>query len=109
MLAKPGSDVALGILGAAIAVAGLILIYTGFLSGKGAQFEGSKRGDKYFILARLGIIPVLFGFLVAAMGARALQGDHWGSDWCAYHLLLAFFILLALSAAYAILGAFVGT
>jgi hypothetical protein len=52
-------DVILAILGSDIAVAGLILVFAGFLMTKADSFEGSRYGDKFNWLALGGLIPII--------------------------------------------------
>jgi hypothetical protein len=40
-------DVILAALGSDIAIAGLVLIFSGFLATKAESFDGSRSGDKY--------------------------------------------------------------
>ncbi|HSY36808.1 MAG TPA: hypothetical protein VK814_13720 [Acidobacteriaceae bacterium] len=102
-------DVALAILQAAIAIAGLVLIYSGFLAAKGADYRGDRAGDKFLRMAKLGLIPVIIALFCSGMGVRVLRIGHWGHDWCATWLILAFEIVLATTAVYAIIAAFLST
>ena len=102
-------DIALGLLNGSIAIAGLTLVYSAFLIGRAAGYEGGKRGDKILWLARLALIPVLGGLAVSWVAERVLVPGQWGSDWANTHLLCLFQILLAITALYAILAAFLST
>jgi hypothetical protein len=102
-------DIALAILQAAIAISGLTLVYSAFLVSKAATYEGGRRADKLIILARLALVPVLFGFIVSVIAERVLNPACWGSSWSNTYLLPMFLILIALTALYAILAAFMGT
>jgi hypothetical protein len=102
-------DIALGILQASIALAGLILVYSGFLIAKAAEFQGSTTGDTFLKLARWGLVPVIFGFATAVVSERVLVAGAWGGIWANNHLLPMFVILLAISVIYAIIAAFAGT
>jgi uncharacterized membrane protein len=96
-------DVILAALGSDIAIAGLVLVFAGFLASKAESFEGSKYGDKYNWLAILGLVPIVTSLVAAWMCVDALQG----SEWEAAHTLLALKIVLALTGAYAIISAVV--
>src|ERR1700679_1813025 len=94
-------DIALAILQAAIAIAGLILVFTGFLSGKAAEADGSRSGDKFVLVARLGLIPIVSALFCTGVGVRVLLPGHWANAWCVSWLILVFEIVLALTALYA--------
>lgn len=100
---------ALGLLQGAIAIAGLVLVYSGFLAARGDAGEGSRSADKYILAARLGIVPVVAALLCSGMGVRVLRGGHWGSTFCASWLIVAFEILLAITGMYAIIAGFLST
>ena len=102
-------DEALAILQAAIAIAGLVLVYSGFLASKGSDAKGDRRGDKFLWLAKFGLIPVIASLFCSGMGVRVLRTGHWGSAWCASWLILAFEIVLALTGLYAIIAAILST
>jgi hypothetical protein len=102
-------DMALAILQATIAIAGLVLVYSGFLAAKATEAHGNRSGDKFSLLARLGMIPVISALFCSGMGVRVLLVGHWGNEWCASWLILAFEIVLALTAIYAIIAAFLST
>jgi hypothetical protein len=102
-------DIALGLLNGAIAIAGLTLVYSAFLIGRAAEYQGGKRGDKRILLARLALIPVLAGLACSWIAERVLVPGQWGSYWADAHLLCIFQILLAITALYAIIAAFLGT
>jgi uncharacterized membrane protein len=94
-------DVVLAVLGSDIAIAGLVLIFAGFLVTKASSFEGSKSGDKYGWLAVAGLVPIVVSLAAAWMCIDALQGAHWETD----HTLVILKIVLALTGAYAIISA----
>jgi hypothetical protein len=52
-------DIALGILQAAIALAGLLLVFIGFLQAKAEQTALAAPRRKIQILARCGLVPFL--------------------------------------------------
>jgi len=94
-------DVILAVLGNHIAIAGLILIFAGFLLSKAESYEGSRRGDKYNWLAVAGLIPIIAALLSAEICIEALKGWKWGAD----HALGTLQIVLALTGVYAIISA----
>lgn len=100
-------DIALAIIQAAVAIAGLVLVYSAFLVAKASGY--GKRGDKFLILTRLGLVPVISALFCSGMGVRVLLGGHWGQHWASSWLLFGFEIVLALTAIYAIIAAFMGT
>jgi hypothetical protein len=102
-------DIALALIGAAVAISVLTLVYSAFLVARAAEFDGSRRGDKRIVLARLSLVPVLGGLGFSWIAERVLVPGHWGSAWANTWLLVAFQILLAITALYAILAAFLGT
>jgi uncharacterized membrane protein len=94
-------DVILAALGSDIAIAGLVLVFSGFLATKAESFEGSRSGDKYNWLAVSGLVPIIFSLVAAWMCVDALQGGAWEAD----HSLLMLKIVLALTGVYAIISA----
>lgn len=92
-------DVALAIMGAALGLAGLLLVFSGFLLARSAQYE-SKRGDKYRYLAKLAMIPTLLCFACTLVALWSVQGGSWSEK----HLYDIFKAVLAVSALYAIVG-----
>jgi uncharacterized membrane protein len=94
-------DVILAVLGSDIAIAGLVLVFAGFLITKAESFEGSKYGDKYNWLAVYGLVPIVVSLAAAWMCVDALQG----AEWEASHTLPMLKIVLALTAGYAVISA----
>ena len=92
-------DVALAILGAAIGLAGLLLVFAGFLLVRAAEFQ-TRRGDIYRTIAKAALVPLLAAFACTALATLAAQG----SEWAQRHLYLSFYIVLVISAVYAIIA-----
>jgi hypothetical protein len=92
-------DVALAILGAAIGLAGLLLVFAGFLLVRAAEFQ-SRRGDIYRIMAKAALAPLLAAFTCTALATWASEGG----EWAQHHLYLSFYIVLVISAVYAIIA-----
>jgi hypothetical protein len=102
-------DIALAILQASVAIAGLVLVYSAFLITKAAEFEGSRRGDVFLRIARASLIPVLAALFCSGMGVRVLLPGHWASAWSGSWLIIVFEIVLAITAIYATIAAIFGT
>jgi uncharacterized membrane protein len=94
-------DVILAALGSDVAVAGLILVFAGFLVTKAGSYEGSRAGDKYNWLAVAGLLPIVVALAAAWMCVDALQGGQWESD----HTLWMLKIVLAMTGIYAVVSA----
>ena len=95
----PDQDTILAVLQSGIALAGLLLVFSGFMMAK-AESLSSMRGDQYRYLSLGTLIPILFALVLSWLSLDALQG--W--KWAGYHLLTFLKIQLALTAAYAIIG-----
>jgi hypothetical protein len=92
-------DEALAIMGAAISIAGLLLVFAGFLLTKAESYE-TKRGDVYRNFAKLSLVPVLAALACTWVAIGAAQGGMWQQD----YMYLCLKIVVALSAIYAIIG-----
>lgn len=92
-------DIAIGLLGAIVAVAGLLLIFSGFLFTKAESFE-SLRGDKFRTIGKLGVIPLIASFATAWVCLMAVQDNPWAVTWG----IMVFKIALAISALYSIIS-----
>lgn len=92
-------NIALGVMQGAIGLAGLLLVFSGFLLSKAESFE-TKRGDRYRAIALSGLIPLLAALSCSWIAVWALQGAPWSS----LHLLGVLKITLVFTAAYAIIG-----
>ena len=93
-------DIILAVLGSDIAIAGLVLIFAGFLATKAESFEGNMSGDKYSRLAVVGLLPIVFSLASAWMCIDGLQGGVWEAN----HSLLMLKMVLALTGSYAIIS-----
>jgi hypothetical protein len=94
-----GNDVWVGFLSAILTVAGLLLIFCGFLFQKAEGYD-TTRGDKYKLWAKLGVIPLIASFASAWVCTLAIGGN----GWAIAHGFLIFNIALALSAVYSIIS-----
>lgn len=102
-------DTTLALLGAAIAIAGLVLVYSGFVLARAAGFSDVRKRKRYERIAKAGLIPVLAALWCALMAIRALRPGHWGAQWAANWIILTFEIVLALTGGYAIIAALFGS
>ena len=102
-------DEVLAILQAAIAIAGLVLVYSGFVLSKGAALTDVRKARKFQRLAKLALIPVLASLACALMGIRALMPGSFGAAWSSNWIMPVFEIDLISTGAYAIIAAFYGT
>ena len=96
-------DTAVAVLGASVALAGLLLIFVGFVFASAAGFPPETTDDKlirrYERAAKVGTIPFVLSLVDAALALRWLihsdcrvfNGTVWG-----------FFLLLALTALYGV-------
>jgi hypothetical protein len=90
----------LAVLSTGVGLAGLLLIFSGFLVSKAASFSSTSRADKYKWLALSTIIPILFALLLSWMSIDALEGVKWAH----YYLLTVLKIELVLTALFSIIG-----
>jgi hypothetical protein len=97
-------DTILSVLSSAIALAGLLLIFSGFLFAKAASFETS-RGDKFKVLARWTLVPVLVSLALSWISLMAVEGNHWAS----LHLITLLKLTLIVTAIFAIVGILAGS
>jgi len=96
-------DVILAVLQSGIALAGLLLIFSTFLFAKANSYS-SARGDKYKLLAKATLLPVLISLALSWVCVDALQGAAWAKD----NLLLFVRITLAATAVFAVVGVLIG-
>jgi hypothetical protein len=92
-------DTILAVLSSGIGLAGLLLIFSGFLIAKASSYD-TRRGDTYKRLAKATLIPILAAIALSWMSLMALEGNRWAL----YHLLTGVKITLLLTALFAIIG-----
>jgi hypothetical protein len=92
-------NIVLAILQSAIGLAGILLVFSGFLLTKAGQFESTTRAGRIELLAKLALIPLLGMFACAWLSLHALSGG-----WAALYLQGIFTFLLVVSAIYAIVA-----
>lgn len=93
-------DVALGVLGAVLAIAGLLLVFCGFLVGKASGMTNTDRATKFTVLAKSGALPLLLSFFSAWVCIMAVEGN----PWAVTHGLLLFKISLVITTLYSIIS-----
>jgi len=74
-------DIALALLQAAVAVAGLVLVYSAFLASKAESMPNQKRARKFALASRFSLVPVVLAIFCALVGVRVLLPGHCGSGW----------------------------
>jgi hypothetical protein len=97
-------DTILTVLSSGIALAGLLLIFSGFLFTKAASFE-TRRGDKFKILAKATLIPILVSLALSWISVSALDGNEWSN----LHLITLLKVTLGTTAVFAIVGVLAGS
>jgi len=70
------------VLGSDIAIAGLVLVFAGFLLTKAESFRGSRAGDVYSWLAVAGLAPIVASLVAAWMCIDGASGGQVGSRTC---------------------------
>jgi hypothetical protein len=97
-------DTILTVMSSGIALAGLLLIFSGFLFSKAASFS-TERGDKFKVLAKLTLLPVLASLALTWVSIMALEGNHWSG----LHLITLLKVTVGITAAFAIVGILAGS
>lgn len=93
-------DVILGILGAAIGLAGLLLVFVGFLLSAAAQIKEQTPRRRLKMVACIALIPFLCCLACAWQSIAAIEGDPFSAG----HLLFSAKIVLVITGIYAILA-----
>jgi hypothetical protein len=104
-LPADAKDIAIAALNGSVALAGLLLIFSGFLFSQAATFDQATVDeatiDRYRIAAKAGVLPFV---LCLGIAAAATLWLHHQQEWLFAAIEWGFLALLALTAAY---GAFV--
>lgn len=95
-------DVALGILQAAIAIGGLLLVFIGFVLGRADREPLKIPRTKIRNIGIAGLVPFIAALICSLQSIWAIQGAHQS----AMYLFCTFKIVLALTAIYAIMATF---
>lgn len=98
-------DIALALLQAAVAIAGLVLVYSAFLATKAEGLNNTKRAKKFMLVSRLSLVPVVIAIFCALVAVRVLLPGHCASAWAGSWLIFIFEILLVITGIYAIIAA----
>lgn len=96
----PDKDISLAVMGNGIAIAGLLLVFIGFLLGKADSISLARTRKKVRFVAVAGLLPFLTALGCALLSIWAIQG----AEWSAWHLLCSLKLALAFTAAYAIMA-----
>jgi hypothetical protein len=97
-------DTILAVLQSGIGLAGLLLIFSGFLFSKAATFD-TVRGDKFRTLAKITLFPVMVALALAWISVMALEGNTWASS----YLTTLLKVTLAVTAVFATVGILAGS
>ena len=96
-----GKDVAIAVLGAAVGIAGLLLVVAGFVFAQAASFNPDVTDDKiidgFRMAGRLGLIPFVLALVEAAGSLLWLVHK---SDCLYTGVVWGFFLLLGLTGLY---------
>lgn len=97
-------DAALAVFGGAIALAGLLLVFIGFLL-PGLNQYNANAADRIRWVARCGLVPFVACLTCAWLSIWAVQGGVWSET----HLWGVLKLTLAVTAIYAIISTVVST
>lgn len=97
-------DSALAIFGGSLALAGLLLVFIGFILPKTEAYS-EQTADKFRWLARVGLIPFIMALACCWFSVWAIQGGHWSGA----HLWGVLKLTLVLTGIYAIIATLVST
>jgi hypothetical protein len=95
-------DVALGFLQASIALAGLLLVFIGFLLERASRTDLKSARLKVKVMAIAGLVPFTATLICSLQSIWAIQGAHGSS----MYLFCTMKIVLALTAVYAMMATF---
>ena len=96
----PDTDTILAVFQSGIDLAGLLLVFSGFLLSKADSFNSTRRGEKYRKLFYLTLIPLLAALFESFISLLALRGNQWSGGF----LILGMEVSLILTALFAIIG-----
>jgi hypothetical protein len=94
-------DTLLAVVGGDVGIAGLILVFAGFVITKAESFAVVRKANAYRWIARLSLIPILASLGSAWLSIDAIEG----CAWCGEYSLYSLKIVLALTGTYAVVGA----
>lgn len=70
-------DIVLGMLGASVALAGLLLVFVGFVYSHSETFTNTVRRDRTRLAAKVGLFPFVGTIVCAWLCIDWLTGDQW--------------------------------
>jgi hypothetical protein len=73
-------DTVAAILGASAALAGLLLVFVGFVYAR-AEGYSSRRGDIFKYVAKFGALPFLLALACTWLSAEWMTGSQWAFWW----------------------------
>src|SRR5689334_4083673 len=73
-------DVIIAILGSSVGLAGLLLVFVGFVYSKAGSFQ-TRRGDFYKNVAKAGVAPFSAAIIAAWFCLLWLAGHPWAYGW----------------------------
>ena len=79
-LKEIAKDVIVAILGASVGLAGLLLVFVGFVYARAESFE-TRRGDRYRFVAKIGLLPVCLSLGAAWLCMCWLGGNPDAYGW----------------------------
>jgi hypothetical protein len=100
----PTEGTILAVLQSGIALAGLLLIFSGYLFGRANSYAG-RRGDIFKLYAKLTLIPIIMALALSWFSIDALEG----AKWAAANLMLMMKVTLGATALVAFAGVLVGS
>lgn len=80
-------NIALAILQAAVALAGLVLIYSGFMLNKATGYTDTRKAKKFTSLAKWALAPTIMSLFCSFIAVRALMPGHIGYSYASHWLL----------------------
>ena len=98
----PTEGVNLGVLGAAVGLAGLLLVFIGFLQAKSDREQLADARRHFQKVAWIGLLPFLASLACAWQSLCSLEGSRLAGT----YLLLALKSVLALTGLYGIIASF---
>ena len=70
------SDAAAALLGTSVSLAGLLLVFVGFIRTRAESMSNTRRADVLRHVAMAGLVPIVFALLCAWLSVGVLEGQH---------------------------------
>jgi hypothetical protein len=94
-------DIVVAVFGAAVAIAGVLLVVVGFVYSHAETIDLERTRDKYKLVAKSGIVPFLVSLLCAFLCFRWMITPYWISfSWVRY----SFYACLGSTALYGVVA-----